>query len=49
MQRERGNKNWKNFSKTYRQAFSKNQQVPQKYSTETMSKLATVVYLILPT
>ena len=29
MQRERGNKNWKNFSKTYRQAFSKNQQVPQ--------------------
>ena len=29
MQRQRGNKNWKNVSKTYWWAFSKKQQVPQ--------------------
>ena len=29
MQRECGSKHWKNFSRTYCQVFSKNQQVPQ--------------------
>ena len=48
MQRERGSKHWKNFSKTYCQVFSKNQQVPQNIE-QNMSELATVVYLILRT